>query len=96
MWIPVKRCWRLNERHYGALQGKNKQQTVEKFGKEQVQIWRRSYDIPPPKLDKSSEYWPGNDPRYKGVPEDKLPMSESLKDTLNRVIVCILLGSRCC
>ncbi|KAG5185301.1 histidine phosphatase superfamily [Tribonema minus] len=87
MWIPVKRSWRLNERHYGALQGLNKQQTVEKHGKEQVLVWRRSYDIPPPELDEASEHYPGNDPRYKDVEKALLPKTESLKTTEARFLV---------
>jgi 2,3-bisphosphoglycerate-dependent phosphoglycerate mutase len=79
--------WRLNERHYGALQGLNKQQTVDKHGKEQVMIWRRSYDIPPPPCDKSSEHYPGNDKRYDSVPHEDLPLSESLKNTEERFMV---------
>ena len=77
----------MNERHYGALQGLNKQQTVEKHGKEQVMIWRRSYDIPPPPCDESSEYYPGNDKRYKDVPKEDLPFCESLKNTEERFMV---------
>jgi len=84
MWIPTTKAWQLNERHYGALQGLDKQQTVDKHGKDQVLIWRRSYDIPPPTVDKSSEHHPANDPRYTGhdFPED---WTESLKTTLERV-----------
>lgn len=84
MWIPEKKSWRLNERHYGALQGLNKKETVAKHGVEQVNIWRRSYDIPPPALDASSEHYPGNDPRYKDVPKAELPFTESLKTTKER------------
>ena len=88
MYLPVTHCWRLNERHYGALQGLNKQETVDKHGKDQVLIWRRSYDIPPPELeDKSSEHYPGNDKRYKDVPEEDLPMTESLALTEKRFLV---------
>ena len=88
MYLPVTHSWRLNERHYGALQGLNKQETVEKHGKDQVLIWRRSYDIPPPVLeDKSSEHYPGNDKRYKDVPEEDLPMTESLALTEDRFLV---------
>uniref|UniRef100_A0A7S2GWB6 Phosphoglycerate mutase n=1 Tax=Helicotheca tamesis TaxID=374047 RepID=A0A7S2GWB6_9STRA len=85
MWIPVHKAWQLNERHYGALQGLDKQQTVDKHGKDQVLIWRRSYDIPPPTVDKSSEHHPGNDPRYAGFSfgED---FTESLATTLDRVL----------
>jgi len=84
MYIPIVNNWRLNERHYGALQGLNKQETVEKHGKDQVLVWRRSYDIPPPEIDESSEYFPGNDPRYADVPKDELPRTESLKLTEER------------
>jgi 2,3-bisphosphoglycerate-dependent phosphoglycerate mutase len=86
MWIPVYRSWRLNERHYGALQGLNKAQTAEKFGEEQVKIWRRSYDIPPPPLNADDPNHPRFDRRYAGVPAGELPSSESLKDTLARVM----------
>ncbi len=84
MWIPVVRSWRLNERHYGALQGLNKAETAKKFGEEQVHLWRRSYDVPPPALTKDDPRFPGHDPRYKDVPEDELPLTECLKDTVNR------------
>uniref|UniRef100_A0A6U1NFE0 Phosphoglycerate mutase n=1 Tax=Fibrocapsa japonica TaxID=94617 RepID=A0A6U1NFE0_9STRA len=87
MWIPVTRNWMLNERHYGALQGLNKQETVDKHGIEQVTVWRRSYDIPPPPCDKSSEYYPGNDRRYAGLTEDQIPLTESLKLTEDRVAI---------
>lgn len=86
MWIPVHRSWRLNERHYGALQGLDKAETAAKFGEDQVKIWRRSYDIPPPSLEKSDPRYPGNDPRYSGIPEQELPLAECLKDTVNRFI----------
>lgn len=86
MWIPVTRSWKLNERHYGALQGLNKQETVEKHGMDQVMIWRRSYAIPPPALDESSPYYPGNDPKYADVPKEDLPKTESLKITGERVV----------
>lgn len=86
MWIPVKTCWRLNERHYGALTGLDKKETVEKHGAEQVLQWRRSYNIPPPQLEKTSEYYPGNDVRYKNLPEADLPLSESLELTAERVL----------
>lgn len=86
MWIPVQRAWELNERHYGALQGLNKAETAEKYGEEQVHIWRRSYDVCPPKLDKDDARYPGKDPRYKNVAADKLPCTECLKDTLNRLL----------
>jgi 2,3-bisphosphoglycerate-dependent phosphoglycerate mutase len=86
MWLPVERTWRLNERHYGALQGLNKTQTVEKHGAEQVKIWRRSYDIPPPPLPATDPGHPRFDRRYAAVPPGELPSSESLKDTLARVL----------
>ncbi|HEX9207090.1 MAG TPA: 2,3-diphosphoglycerate-dependent phosphoglycerate mutase [Steroidobacteraceae bacterium] len=86
MWLPVERTWRLNERHYGALQGLNKTQTVEQHGADQVKIWRRSYDIPPPPLPASDPGHPRFDRRYAGVPAAELPSSESLKDTLARVL----------
>ena len=85
MWVPVERSWRLNERHYGALQGLDKAQTVERHGAAQVQIWRRSYDIPPPPLGADDERHPRLDPRYADVPPEELPAAESLKDTLARV-----------
>jgi 2,3-bisphosphoglycerate-dependent phosphoglycerate mutase len=84
MYIPIVNTWRLNERHYGALQGLNKQETVDKYGKDQVLVWRRSFDIPPPELDESNEYYPGNDPRYTNVEKKDLPYSESLKSTAER------------
>ena len=86
MWIPVERSWRLNERHYGALQGLNKAQTVEKHGEAQVKIWRRSYDIPPPKLELDDPRHPRFDARYAEVAAAELPAAESLKDTLARVL----------
>ena len=86
LWIPVEKSWRLNERHYGALQGLNKAETAAKFGDDQVLVWRRSYDIPPPPLDKSDERWPGHDPRYQGLPESDLPLTECLKDTVARFL----------
>jgi 2,3-bisphosphoglycerate-dependent phosphoglycerate mutase len=86
MWIPVERSWRLNERHYGALQGLNKAQTVEKHGEAQVKIWRRSYDIAPPALELSDPRHPRFDPRYAEVDPTWLPAAESLKDTLSRVL----------
>ncbi|MBM4315317.1 MAG: 2,3-diphosphoglycerate-dependent phosphoglycerate mutase [Deltaproteobacteria bacterium] len=86
MWIPVYRSWRLNERHYGALQGLNKKDTADKFGMEQVHIWRRSYDIPPPGLDETDERFPGKDPRYTGLKPAEAPRTESLKMTLERVL----------
>jgi 2,3-bisphosphoglycerate-dependent phosphoglycerate mutase len=86
LWLPVERTWRLNERHYGALQGLNKAQTVERHGEAQVKIWRRSYDIPPPPLDLDDQRHPRFDRRYAGVAASDLPATESLKDTLARVI----------
>src|SRR5690348_10110779 len=86
MWIPVERSWRLNERHYGALQGLDKAQTVERHGAEQVKIWRRSYDIPPPALDSNDKRHPAFDKRYASLPPDALPATESLKETLARVL----------
>lgn len=86
MWIPVVRSWRLNERHYGALQGLNKAETAAKHGDEQVHIWRRSYDVRPPVLEKSDERFPGHDPRYADVPADVLPATECLADTVARVV----------
>lgn len=86
MWIPVYRSWRLNERHYGALQGLNKAETAAKYGDEQVLIWRRSYDIPPPPLDKNDERFPGNDRRYRDLAPNEIPLTECLKDTVNRFL----------
>ena len=86
MWIPVIRNWRLNERHYGALQGLNKAETAKKFGEDQVKIWRRSYDIQPPALEKTDERYPGKDPRYAALKENELPLTECLKDTVARFV----------
>ncbi len=86
MWIPVCRSWRLNERHYGVLQGLNKRDMAEKFGLEQVQIWRRSYDVPPDPLPEDDPRHPRHDPRYAEVPRELLPATESLKTTLERVL----------
>jgi 2,3-bisphosphoglycerate-dependent phosphoglycerate mutase len=86
MWLPVERTWRLNERHYGALQGLDKAQTVAKHGADQVKVWRRSYDIPPPPLPETDPGHPRFDRRYVGVPAAELPACESLKDTLARVL----------
>ena len=86
LWIPVHKSWRLNERHYGALQGLNKAETAEKYGDEQVHIWRRSFDVDPPALDKSSDMYPGNIDRYKEIPEGEIPTGESLKLTIDRVL----------
>jgi 2,3-bisphosphoglycerate-dependent phosphoglycerate mutase len=85
-WIPVIKHWRLNERHYGDLQGFNKAEMAQKVGEEKVHIWRRSYDVPPPALEESDDRYPGNDPRYKNLTEDELPLTECLKDTVNRVL----------
>lgn len=84
-WIPVKRSWRLNERHYGALQGKNKKQTLEQFGEEQFMMWRRSYDVPPPPIDPDDEYAQTGDPRYGGLGPD-MPAAEALKNVLERML----------
>ena len=86
MWIPVQNSWRLNERHYGALQGLNKSETAAKYGDEQVLIWRRSYDVPPPALEKTDPRYPGNDPRYKSLTPKELPLTECLKDTVERFL----------
>ena len=86
MWIPVFRSWRLNERHYGALQGLNKSETAAKFGENQVKIWRRSYDVRPPVLEKSDPRWPGRDRRDKSLAEAELPLTECLKDTVARFL----------
>jgi 2,3-bisphosphoglycerate-dependent phosphoglycerate mutase len=86
MWIPVIRHWRLNERHYGALQGLNKAETAKKFGEEQVKIWRRSYDTQPPALEQNDERFPGKDPRYANLTADELPLTECLKDTVARFV----------
>lgn len=84
MWIPETKSWRLNERHYGGLQGLDKAETAAKYGDEQVLIWRRSYDVPPPELDVSDDRYLGNDPRYAGI--DNFPATECLKDTVARVV----------
>ena len=86
MWIPVHRSWRLNERHYGALQGLNKTETVAKHGMEQTMLWRRSYDIQPPALTRDDPRFPGNDPRYSGLDPGDLPLTECLKDTVERFL----------
>lgn len=87
-WVPVIKDWHLNERHYGALQGLNKADTAKKYGAEQVHIWRRSYDVQPPALEKSDDRWPGNEDMYATLTEDELPLSESLKDAIERVRSC--------
>src|SRR5581483_5290949 len=86
MWIPVRNSWRLNERHYGALQGLNKAETAARFGEDQVKIWRRSYDIRPPALDAEDERFPGHDPRYRALSPAELPLTECLKDTVERFL----------
>lgn len=86
MWIPVEKDWHLNEKSYGALQGLSKPETAIKEGAEQVHIWRRSFDVPAPALTKEDERWPGHEEKYKNVPEEELPLTESLKDTIERVL----------
>jgi 2,3-bisphosphoglycerate-dependent phosphoglycerate mutase len=88
MWIPVVRDWRLNERHYGALQGLNKAQMAEKFGEKQVKIWRRSYDIRPPALEETDPRNPAKDPRYRELKKEQIPLTECLKDTVERFLPC--------
>lgn len=85
-WLPVIKTWKLNERHYGALQGLNKAETAEKYGEEQVKLWRRSFDVPPPALDKDDKRCPHNQAPYRNVDKSELPYDESLKDTIERVI----------
>lgn len=85
LWIPVKRSWRLNERHYGALQGKDKAETLEEFGNEQFMLWRRSFDVPPPELADDSEYSQSADPRYAGI-DGEVPRTESLKMVIDRML----------
>ncbi len=84
-WLPVRRSWRLNERHYGALTGKDKKETAEKFGMDQLRLWRRSYDVPPPPLEDGSEYLSELDPRYRDVPRESLPRTECLQDVVARM-----------
>jgi 2,3-bisphosphoglycerate-dependent phosphoglycerate mutase len=86
LWLPVRRSWRLNERHYGALQGKDKKQTAQEFGADQVKVWRRSYDIAPPPMDRDDPDNPRLDPRYAGLPPDVVPDSECLKDVVERML----------
>jgi len=86
MWIPVERSWRLNERHYGDLQGLNKAETAARFGEAQVKIWRRSYDVPPPPLEPSDARFPGRDPRYRSLSPSEMPLTECLKDTVARFL----------
>ena len=85
-WVPIKRTWRLNERHYGALQGLNKQQTADKYGEQEVKVWRRSYDVRPPDLDVGDERHPSHDARYAGLPPELLPSAECLKDVVVRML----------
>jgi len=85
-WLPVTKAWQLNERHYGALQGLNKKETAEKYGEEQVKIWRRSYDVPPPALDPDDDRNPAKQEQYRDVPAENLPLTECLKDTVARVV----------
>ena len=85
--IPIKKSWRLNERHYGALQGLNKDETRQKYGAEQVLLWRRSTDVKPPELSEDDERYPGNDSKYSDLPKEDLPKTENLIDTINRVMV---------
>jgi len=86
MWIPVEKSWRLNERHYGALQGLNKSETAQKYGEDQVKIWRRSYDIQPPSLEFTDKRYPGFEERYRNLSKSELPLTECLKDTVNRFL----------
>ncbi len=86
MWIPVNRTWRLNERHYGALQGLNKIETVEKYGGKQVLLWRRSYDVPPPALTEEDRRFPGSEASYSDLDKSEIPLTECLKDTVNRFL----------
>jgi 2,3-bisphosphoglycerate-dependent phosphoglycerate mutase len=85
-WVPVKRSWRLNERHYGALQGLNKRQTADQYGEEKVMVWRRSYDVRPPDLPRDDERHPSHDPRYATLPQELLPSTECLKDVVERML----------
>ncbi len=85
-WIPVTRSWRLNERHYGALQGKDKAQTLAEFGEDQFMLWRRSYDVPPPAIAPDNEFAQTNDPRYSGIPSQDRPATECLADVVNRML----------
>jgi 2,3-bisphosphoglycerate-dependent phosphoglycerate mutase len=88
MWIPIQLDWRLNERHYGALQGLNKAQTAAKYGEAQVKLWRRSYDVRPPSLEETDPRYPGKDPRYRDLTKQQLPLTECLKDTVERFLPC--------
>lgn len=86
LWVPVRKSWKLNERHYGALQGLNKDETAQKYGEEQVRLWRRSYDVPPLKITAEDERYPKNDRRYGKLTDQEIPLGESLKDTIARVV----------
>jgi 2,3-bisphosphoglycerate-dependent phosphoglycerate mutase len=86
MWLPVNLSWRLNERHYGALQGLNKSETAQRYGEEQVMVWRRSYDVPPPALAKDDERYPAKDPRYASLKPEEVPLTESLKEVTARFL----------
>jgi 2,3-bisphosphoglycerate-dependent phosphoglycerate mutase len=88
MWIPIHHSWRLNERHYGALQGLNKAETAAQYGNDQVKIWRRSYDVRPPGLTTSDGRWPGRDVRYRDLEPHDIPLTECLKDTVVRFLPC--------
>lgn len=88
LWLPVCRSWRLNERHYGDLQGRNKSEAAARLGEEQVHLWRRSYDIAPPPLSRNDERYAGHDPRYRDLDEKDIPLTESLKDTVARMLPC--------
>lgn len=86
MWLPVQRSWRLNERHYGALQGLNKTETLAKYGEEQFMLWRRSFDVPPPEIDPNNKFAQNQDPRYQDLPPEAIPLTECLKDVIVRMI----------
>lgn len=86
LYVPVNKSWRLNERMYGGLTGLDKKETVVKHGAEQVQVWRRSFDVPPPPIEKDSEYYPGKDPKYASLKPEEIPVTECLKDTITRVM----------
>lgn len=86
LWIPVRRSWRLNERHYGALQGKNKKETLDAYGEEQFMLWRRSYDVPPPPIDPANEYAQNSDPRYAKLAPEEVPLTESLSIVVDRML----------
>src|SRR5690348_1701562 len=86
LWLPVKRTWRLNERHYGALQGKDKKATLEAYGEEQFMLWRRSYDVPPPRIDDDDEWAQTDDARYAGLPDELMPRTECLADVVDRML----------